>query len=72
MYDDGASAAASDFQVPYLRHMLHFLGLENLTVIAADKQGFGEEVAQHSVDDAIAKALDAGGDNSMPQLRVAA
>ncbi len=55
VYDDGASAAAPDFQVPYLRHMLHFLGLENLTVIAADKQGFGEEVAQHSVDAAIEK-----------------
>ena len=53
VYDDGS--ASSDFQVPYLRHMLHFLGLEDVTVSAADKQGFGAEVAQQSVDRAIRK-----------------
>ena len=53
VYDDGS--ASSDFQVPYLRHMLRFLGLEDMTVIAADKQGFGAEVAQQSVDRAIRK-----------------
>jgi len=38
-----------------LRHMLRFLGLEDMTVIAADKQGFGAEEAQQSVDRAIRK-----------------
>ena len=51
-YEDGSPA---DFQVPYLRHMLHFVGLNNLTVIDADKQAFGPEAAQKSIDDAIAK-----------------
>lgn len=51
-YEDGSPA---DFQVPYLRHMLHFVGLNNLTVIDADKQAFGPEAAQKSVDDAIAQ-----------------
>ena len=55
VYDDGSASASSDFQVPYLRHMLRFLGLEDMTVIAADKQGFGAEVAQQSVDRAIRK-----------------
>jgi hypothetical protein len=34
---------------------LRFLGLEDVTVIAADKQAFGPEVAQQPVDEAIAK-----------------
>ena len=51
-YEDGSPA---DFQVPYLRHMLRFVGLNNLTVIDADKQAFGPEAAQKSIDDAIAK-----------------
>ena len=54
-FDDGSASASSDFQVPYLRYMLRFLGLEDVTVIAADKQGFGAEVAQQSVDNAVQK-----------------
>ena len=51
-YGEGSPA---DFQVPYLRHMLHFVGLNNLTVIDADQQAFGPEAAQRSVDNAIQK-----------------
>ncbi len=40
---------------PYLRYMLRFLGLDKLKVVAADKKGFGEEVARRSVDEAIEK-----------------
>jgi FMN-dependent NADH-azoreductase len=50
-----AEGSPADFQVPYLRHMLHFVGLNNLTVIDADKQAFGPEAAQKSVDEAMAK-----------------
>lgn len=53
-YNDG-STASSDFQVPYLRHMLRFVGLENVTVIDADKQAFGVDMAQQSVDQAVQK-----------------
>jgi FMN-dependent NADH-azoreductase len=51
-YGEGSPA---DFQVPYLRHMLHFVGLDNLTVVDADKQAFGGEAAQQSIDDAMQK-----------------
>lgn len=52
MYAEGAP---TDFQVPYLRHMLGFVGLNNLRVVDADRQAFGPEAAQKSVDDAIAQ-----------------
>ena len=55
VFDEGPALASSDFQVPYLRHMLRFLGLEEVAVIAADRQGFGAEVAQQSVDNAVQK-----------------
>jgi FMN-dependent NADH-azoreductase len=55
VYDEAQAEASSDFQVPYLRHLLRFVGLKDLTVIAADKQGFGTEVAEQSVDNAVQK-----------------
>ncbi len=55
VYDEAPAAAPSDFQVPYLRHLLRFVGLKDVTVIAADKQGFGTEVAGQSVDTAVQK-----------------
>ena len=54
-YDEGSAQPSSDFQVPYLRHMLRFVGLDEVTVIAADKQAFGAEVAQQAVDQAVQK-----------------
>lgn len=51
-YEEGTPA---DFQVPYLRHMLHFVGLNNLRVVDADRQAFGPEAAQQSVDEAISQ-----------------
>jgi FMN-dependent NADH-azoreductase len=61
-YGEGTPASAADFQVPYLRHMLSFVGLTNITVIEADKQAFGPEVAGQSVENAVKKlsALAAG------------
>ncbi len=49
-YNEGSPA---DFQVPYLRHMLRFVGLNNLMVVDADQQAFGPEAAQKSVENAI-------------------
>jgi len=54
-YGEGPASSAFDFQVPYLRHMLAFIGLTDVTIIDADKQGFGPETAQASVDKAISK-----------------
>jgi len=60
-----------DFQVPYLRHMLHFVGLNNLTVIDADQQAFGPEAAQKSVEKAIQK-LSAEAEHCDERLAVSA
>lgn len=54
-YGEGTPAFAADFQIPYLRHMLGFIGLKSVTVIEADKQAFGPDVAEQSVDDAVRK-----------------
>ncbi|MGC2110557.1 MAG: FMN-dependent NADH-azoreductase [Candidatus Korobacteraceae bacterium] len=54
-YGEGTAAVAADFQVPYLRHMLGFVGLKNVTVVDADKQAFGPGAAQQSVDSAVEK-----------------
>jgi FMN-dependent NADH-azoreductase len=51
-YGEGSPA---DFQIPYLRHMLSFIGLTDVTIIEADKQAFGVDAAQQSVDRAIEK-----------------
>jgi FMN-dependent NADH-azoreductase len=53
----GAYGAGSpaDFQVPYLRHMLGFIGLSDVTVIDVDRQGSTGDAAQKSVDRAIAE-----------------
>lgn len=42
-----------DFQVPYLRRVLGFLGLTDITVVQADRQGFAAEVAEQSVSRAL-------------------
>lgn len=42
-----------DFQVPYLLHMLAFIGLTDVTVVHADRQAFGPDVAEQSIDQAI-------------------
>ena len=52
VYGEGSPA---DFQIPYLRHMLNFIGLTDVTIIEADKQAFGADAAQQSVDRAIEK-----------------
>lgn len=44
---------AMDFQAPYLKHMLGFIGLTNVSFIHVDKQGMGDEVAKQAVDRAV-------------------
>jgi FMN-dependent NADH-azoreductase len=61
-YGEGTPSFAADFQVPYLRHMLGFIGLKSVTVIEADKQAFGPDVAQQSVEDAVRKLSALAGD----------
>jgi FMN-dependent NADH-azoreductase len=51
-YGEGSPA---DFQVPYLRHMLGFIGLKDVTVVDADRQAMGGDAAQQSMENAIKK-----------------
>ncbi len=44
-----------DFQEPYLRHMLGFLGMTDVEVIAVEGTIFGAEAAQKAVDAALGK-----------------
>jgi FMN-dependent NADH-azoreductase len=69
-YAEGTPAAAADFQVPYLRHMLGFIGLQDVTVIDADKQAFGADTAQQSIDAAV-KQLSAMAERCDAQLAAA-
>jgi FMN-dependent NADH-azoreductase len=54
-YGEGSPSAALDFQIPYLKTILGFIGLNDVTVIDADRQGLGAEAAQQSVDNAVQK-----------------
>jgi FMN-dependent NADH-azoreductase len=57
-YGEGSPA---DFQVPYLRHMLGFIGLIDVTVIEADRQSAGGDVAQLSIERATGQLSMAAG-----------
>lgn len=58
LYSEGPAAAA-DFQEPYLRHLLGFIGITDVTFIHAEKIGFGPEAREAAITGAkqqIAKA----------------
>ncbi len=67
----GAGSPA-DFQIPYLRHMLNFIGLKDITIIEADKQSLGGDAAQQSVDRAIEKIAALSVENCPANLAVSA
>jgi len=48
LYSEGPAKAA-DFQEPYLRHLLGFIGLTDVTFIHAEKIGFGPEARAASL-----------------------
>ena len=48
LYSEGA-AAAYDFQEPYLRHLLGFIGLTDVTFVRAEKLGFGPEARDAAI-----------------------
>lgn len=48
-------SAAMDFQVPYLRGVLGFMGMTDVEVLAVDGTGYGPEVAEKAVEAASAK-----------------
>ena len=54
LYSEGP-AQAIDFQEPYLRHLLGFMGLANVAFIHAEKIGFGPEAREAALIGAKAK-----------------
>ena len=53
LYSEGP-AQAFDFQEPYLRHLLGFIGLSDVTFVRAEKIGFGPEARAEAIAAATA------------------
>lgn len=53
LYSEGSGTAA-DFQEPYLRFLLGFIGLDDVRFVRVEKIGFGPEVRRQSIEHAIA------------------
>lgn len=55
VYSQGP-AMSFDFQVPYLRHVLTFMGMTDVEVIAIEGVAFGPDVAEKAVQAALERA----------------
>lgn len=54
LYSEGP-AAAVDFQEPYLRHLLGFIGIQEVTFVHAEKIGYGADARKAALDGARQK-----------------
>jgi FMN-dependent NADH-azoreductase len=54
LYTEGP-AAAIDFQEPYLRHLLGFVGITNVEFVHAEKLGYGPEAKEAALKSAKAR-----------------
>lgn len=54
LYSEGP-AQAIDFQEPYLRHLLGFMGITDVVFVRAEKMGYGPEAREASVAQARAE-----------------
>jgi FMN-dependent NADH-azoreductase len=54
-YSEGDSTAV-DFQIPYLKHLLGFMGVTDVETVLVEKLAFGEEAANASISDGHAHA----------------
>lgn len=54
LYSEGPAQAA-DFQEPYLRHLLGFIGLTDVTFVRAEKIGYGPEAREAAIAGARAQ-----------------
>ncbi|MAK80712.1 FMN-dependent NADH-azoreductase [Phenylobacterium sp.] len=54
LYSEGPGQIA-DFQEPYLRHLLGFIGLTDVTFVHAEKIGFGPEARAAAIEGAEAR-----------------
>lgn len=56
LYSEGP-ARAIDFQEPYLRQLLGFMGISNVAFVHAEKIGFGPEARELALNEAKAKIV---------------
>lgn len=63
LYSEGP-AQAIDFQEPYLRHLLGFIGIGDVTFVRAERLGFGPEARDQAIAGAQA-ALDRATEGSL-------
>lgn len=61
LYSEGP-AQAVDFQEPYLRHLLGFIGLSDVTFVRAEKIGYGPEARDAAIAAATASLQATAGD----------
>jgi len=54
LYSDGPAVAA-DFQEPYLRHLLGFIGITDVTFVHAEKLGYGPDARDAALKHAKAR-----------------
>lgn len=54
LYSEGPTQAA-DFQEPYLRFLLGFIGITDVTFIHAEKIGYGPEARQAAIEHALTR-----------------
>ena len=57
LYSEGPTASF-DYQEPYLRHLLWFIGLTDVTFVHAEKLGYGPEVRESAIHHALARIAD--------------
>lgn len=67
LYSEGP-ASAIDFQEPYLRHLLGFMGVTDVTFVHAEKLGFGPEARNAALAQAKSRIVDL---TRLPLSRVA-
>ncbi len=71
LYTEGP-AAAIDFQEPYLRHLLGFVGITDVTFVHAEKIGYGPEARAAALDAARGRIVEITGEDVAAGLSRAA
>jgi FMN-dependent NADH-azoreductase len=63
-YSEGP-AQATDFQEPYLRHLLGFIGITEVSFVRAERIGFGPEARRAAIEGAVAQIAEVLGSPAM-------
>jgi FMN-dependent NADH-azoreductase len=66
LYSEGPAQTA-DFQEPYLRHLLGFIGLTDVIFVRAERIGFGPEARAESIAGAVAELRGLGANGRLAE-----